>query len=61
MSLRLILKLIQIVGVFFMIAGVASCQMGTIENTPILMLIGAILYGGGRLSAWLLSTQAMEK
>jgi hypothetical protein len=53
MSKELLLKLGQIVGVCFLIAGVASCQMNEIERTPILMLIGGLMYGGCRLAAWL--------
>lgn len=46
-------KLGQIAGACFMIAGVASCQMGHIENTAVLMLLGTLLYGGCRMAAWL--------
>lgn len=53
MTKELFFKLGQIAGACFMIAGVASCQMGSIENTPSLMLIGMVLYGGCRLAAWL--------
>lgn len=48
----ILLKVGQVVGVLVMAAGVAACQMGSIENTPILMIIGGLLYGGCRLAAW---------
>lgn len=47
------LKLGQIAGAVFMIAGVASCQMGKIETTPFLMLAGGVIYGGCRMTQWL--------
>lgn len=53
MSKELGFKLGQIIGACFMIAGVASCQMGAIEKTPMLMLLGGVIYGGSRLAAWL--------
>ena len=51
-------KLGQIAGACFMIAGVASCQMGQIEKTPMLMLLGGLVYGGCRMAAWLTSKKA---
>jgi hypothetical protein len=54
MSKELMFKIGQIAGACFMIAGVASCQMNHIESTPLLMLIGGILYGGSRMAAWLM-------
>lgn len=53
MSKEMLFKLGQITGACFMIAGVASCQMGKIEATPLLMLIGGVIYGGSRIAAWL--------
>lgn len=47
------LKLGQVAGALLMAAGVAACQMKEIQNTPMLMLAGILLYGGCRLSAWL--------
>lgn len=35
-----------------MAAGVTSCQLRADHYTPILFLLGAVLYGGGRLAAW---------
>jgi hypothetical protein len=53
MNKELALKLGQIVGVCFLIAGVAACNMDRIESTPLLMLVGGVIYGGCRLAAWL--------
>jgi len=58
MKKSLVFKLGQIAGAMFMIAGVASCQMGSIEKTPMLMLVGVILYGGCRMAAWLFPDKA---
>jgi len=54
MSTETLCKVGQIAGAVFMIAGVASCQMGAIENTPMMMLLGGLIYGGSRLTHWLL-------
>jgi hypothetical protein len=53
MNTQTMLKLGQIVGALLMAAGVASCSMGKIETSPIFFLLGGILYGACRLSAWL--------
>jgi hypothetical protein len=53
MSKELIFKLGQIAGACFMVAGVASCQMRSNVNYPMLFLIGGLLYGGCRMAAWL--------
>lgn len=53
MDKQLMFKLGQIGGACFLIAGVAACNMNKIENTPFLMLIGGLLYGGCRMAAWL--------
>jgi hypothetical protein len=53
MSKELIFKLGQIVGACFLIAGVASCQMRSDVNYPVLFLLGGLIYGGFRMAAWL--------
>lgn len=53
MSKELIFKLGQIVGVCLLIAGVASCQMRSEVNYPMLFLLGGLIYGGFRMAAWL--------
>lgn len=53
MSKELIFKLLQIVGACLLIAGVASCQMRSDVNYPMLFLLGGLIYGGARMAAWL--------
>lgn len=53
MTLNTALKLGQILGALLMAAGVAACAMDQIERTPMLLLLGGLVYGGCRLTAWL--------
>lgn len=45
-------KVAQVAGALLMAAGVTSCQLRADQYTSILFLIGAVLYGGGRMAAW---------
>lgn len=50
------LKLAQIAGALLMAAGVTGCMLsepGTERSTAWLFIVGAMLYGGGRIAAWL--------
>lgn len=52
------LKLAQVAGALVMAAGVTSCilsEPGTDRGTSWLFIVGAALYGGGRLASWLLA------
>ena len=55
MTSTTMLKLGQIAGAVFMIAGVAACQMGKIQSTPFLMLAGGVIYGGCCMTQWMLN------
>jgi hypothetical protein len=51
---KLAAKLLQIAGALTMAAGVASCSMAHKDISPILFLVGGLMYAAGRLGAWLL-------
>lgn len=53
MSTNTALKLGQVAGALLMSAGVAACALDNIEASPMLFLLGGVLYGGCRLAAWL--------
>lgn len=53
MRIETYLKIGQIVGVLFMAAGVAACQMDKIESTPTFFMVGGLLYAVCRLAGWL--------
>lgn len=56
MRRQTVLKLAQILGALIMAAGVASCMIaepGSDRSTAWLFIVGATLYGGGRLAMWL--------
>ena len=53
MDKKMMFKLGQVAGALFMAAGVAACQMREHGAMPTLFLIGGLLYGGCRLTAWL--------
>jgi hypothetical protein len=54
MTTNRMLKLGQIAGALLLAAGVASCQMRSDPRTmSLLFIVGAMLYAGCRLTAWL--------
>ncbi len=53
MNKQTVFKVGQIVGACFLIAAVASCQMHERSATPVLILLGGLIYGGSRIAAWL--------
>lgn len=55
MSTKLLLKLAQVAGALLMAAGMAAHLMDADDYTARLFLLGGVLYGGARLTAWLRS------
>lgn len=52
MTLRTALKLGQIAGVLLLAAGVTSCSLHR-EGFTLFFVLGALIYGGCRIAAWL--------
>ena len=45
-------KIAQLLGAIAMIVGVSSCVQRDMQTSTYAWLLGAVLYGGGRLTAW---------
>lgn len=45
-------KIAQVLGAIAMIVGVTSCVQRDMQSATYAWMVGALLYGGGRLAAW---------